>query len=363
MSLTATKIAELVAGILHGNPDATADDVSAISSSKSGTLAFLGDAREVHKLAKTSASIVLIPEACDPGKLQFSGEALIVTADPFTQFISLIPNFRNSTTQPAPQIHPTAVIDCSAVIGPDAYIGPHVTISANCRIGARCQIHANVAVGENTTLGNDVKLYPNVVLYGNCELQDRVIIHAGAVIGADGFGYQFREGAFHKIEHYGSVILEQDVEIGSCTTVDRGMFEPTVVGRGSKIDNHVMIAHNCRIGQHNVIVSQVGLAGSVTTGNYCRFGGQVGIADHVNIGDGASLMAQAGVFRDVEAGQTVLGAPALPKEQQAKIMMAQTKLPEMRQTLRKLQKEMDAVQKKLDQPAESPESIKLRTAA
>ncbi|TWT63618.1 UDP-3-O-(3-hydroxymyristoyl)glucosamine N-acyltransferase [Rubinisphaera italica] len=363
MSLTAAKIAEFVSGILHGNPDATADDVSAISSSKSGTLSFLGDARELHKLTNTSASIVLIPEECDPGKLQFSGEALIVTADPFTQFISLIPHFRNTTTQPAPQIHPSAIIDPTASISHDAYIGPHVSIAAGCRIGARCQIHANVVIGENSTLGEDVKLYPNSVLYGNCELQDRVIIHAGAVIGADGFGYQFREGAFHKIEHYGSVILEQDVEIGSCTTVDRGMFEPTVVGRGSKIDNHVMIAHNCRIGQHNVIVSQVGMAGSVTTGNYCRFGGQVGIADHVTIGEGASIMAQAGVFRDVELGQTMLGAPALPKEQQAKIMMAQTKLPEMRQTLRKLQKEMDAVQKKLDQQTDSPESIKLRPAA
>ncbi|MCA8988071.1 MAG: UDP-3-O-(3-hydroxymyristoyl)glucosamine N-acyltransferase, partial [Planctomycetaceae bacterium] len=257
----------------------------------------------------------------------------------------------------------TAVIDPTVKLGEGVHIGPHVNIDAHCQIGDGCRIHAGVSIGAHCQLASNVTLHPRVVLYANCCLGQNVIVHSSSVIGADGFGYQFQQGQFNKIPHYGNVILEDDVEIGACTTVDRGMFESTVIGRGTKIDNQVMIAHNCRIGEHNVIVSQVGLAGSVTTGNYCRFGGQVGIADHINIGHGASLMAQCGVFRDIPDGETVLGSPALPKDQQKKIMMAQIKLPEMRQALRALEKQFRELQKQAETPQAVPVQTELKAAA
>jgi len=363
MSLNAAKIAELVSGILHGNPNAQVDDVSSISRSREGTLSFLSNPKEIRQLEKTSATVVLIPEKCDPGQIPFNGESLIVVDDPFNCFIQLLPMFKQSAPEPRPGIHPTAVVDRTATIGSNVTIGPHVSVGPDCRIGDGCHLHAGVVLQHNVTLGENVILHPRVVVYGNCELRNRVQVHSGSIIGADGFGYRFHGGAFHKIEHFGSVILEDDVEVGSCTTIDRGMFEPTVIGRGTKIDNLVMIAHNCQIGEHNVIVSQVGLAGSVSTGNYCRFGGQVGIADHLHIGEGANLMAQSGVFRNVEAGATLLGAPALPLEQQSKIMTAQTKLPETRQAVRRLQKQVEKLEAQLNELTSEDNSKESRRAA
>ncbi len=344
MKLTAAEIADLVNGELQGNPAAIVSDVSSVSHARPERLVFLADPRERKLLENCPASVALIPVGCDCSGLDSTSAAWIAVADPFGAFMSLVPRFRRVREAAPTGIAPTAVVSAKAILGADVCLGEHVRIGAESRIGKNCVIHDNVCIGEDVILGDDVILYPGVVLYSGCRLGHRVLVHANTVLGADGFGYRFQGGAFHKLPHYGRVIIEDDVEIGACTTIDRGMIEDTVIGQGTKIDNQVMIAHNCRIGRHNVIVSQVGLAGSVTTGDYCRFGGQVGIADHVEIGERSSLVAQAGVFRDIPAGETMGGSPAVPMNEQKKIALATLKLPELRQTVRQLQKQLESLE-------------------
>ncbi|MFN3160940.1 MAG: UDP-3-O-(3-hydroxymyristoyl)glucosamine N-acyltransferase [Rubinisphaera brasiliensis] len=357
MTLTAAEIAQLVEGTLHGNPETNVCDVSSLKKTRPETITFLADARETHKLAEIQASVVLVPENCDISKVETPASALIQTADPFKCWVALVEKFRSNPESLAAGIDPSAQVDPTAVLGSDVSVGPNAIIGAGCQIGDRCRIHAGVTLGPNVVLGDDVELHPKVVIYGGCVLKNRVGVHANSVIGADGFGYRFEAGQFVKLPHYGRVILEDDVEVGACSTIDRGMIDDTVIGQGSKIDNQVMIAHNCEIGKHNIVVSQVGLAGSVTTGDYCRFGGQVGVADHVHIGEKSSLMARSGVYKDMPAGDTSGGSPALPVDEWKKILMATLKLPELRQTVRQMQKQIARVEKQAASPAAAEEQV------
>jgi UDP-3-O-[3-hydroxymyristoyl] glucosamine N-acyltransferase len=208
-------------------------------------------------------------------------------------------------------------------------------------IGAHSTIHAGVRIMHDCVIGAGVTLFPNVVLYENTRVGDRVIIHAGAVIGAYGFGYRQVDGKSLLSAQLGHVEIAADVEIGAATTIDRGTYGPTMIGEGTKIDNLVMIAHNCRIGRNNLICSQVGIAGSTTTGDYVVMAGQVGVRDHVHIGDRAVLGSKAGVTNDVRPGEEVLGAPAAPIRQAKLQMAAVAKLPEMRRQFRILQRQLD----------------------
>ncbi len=179
-------------------------------------------------------------------------------------------------------------------------------------IGEHCDIHPGVSIGPGCRIGDHTILYPNVVLYHDVQIGQRVILHAGAVIGTDGFGYQLAEGKHQKLHHYGHVRIEDDAEIGANTTIDRALVGETIIGQGTKIDNLVMIAHNCELGQHNVLASQVGFAGSVTTGDYVVCAGQVGIADHVHLGTGSVLAAQAGVHKSLAGGKVYFGGARQP---------------------------------------------------
>jgi UDP-3-O-[3-hydroxymyristoyl] glucosamine N-acyltransferase len=195
-------------------------------------------------------------------------------------------------------------------------------------------------IGRHCRLGDDVTLYPNAVLYDGTVLGSRVIVHANAVVGADGFGYRFQGGRHVKVPQFGHVEIGDDVEIGACTTVDRGTFQATRIGEGTKIDNLVQVGHNCHIGKHNLLVSQMGIAGSSSTGDYVVIAGQVGIADHVHIGDRVLIGAKAGVTKDVPAGERMLGAPATPEREQKRILMSLEKLPEIRRELRRLKQHL-----------------------
>jgi UDP-3-O-[3-hydroxymyristoyl] glucosamine N-acyltransferase len=207
-------------------------------------------------------------------------------------------------------------------------------------LGARCRIHAHAVIGRYCRLRDDVTVYPGAVLYDGTTLGDRVIIHANAVLGADGFGYRLQNGRHVKVPQLGGVALGNDVEIGACTTIDRGTFQTTQVGDGSKLDNMVQVGHNCRIGKHNLVVSQVGLAGSCTTGDYVVLAGQVGIVDHVHIGDRTIIGAQSGVPSDVPADQQVLGAPARPLRDQKRILITMEKLPGMARDIRRIKQKL-----------------------
>jgi UDP-3-O-[3-hydroxymyristoyl] glucosamine N-acyltransferase len=238
-------------------------------------------------------------------------------------------------------IHPSAQIDSSAQIDPSAHIGPNCVIGSRAQVGARSVLMGGNDVGPDCRLGEDVCLFPNVVLYKQTQLGNRVSIHAGTVIGSDGFGYVFDQGQHRKILQLGNVIIHDDVEIGANSVVDRGALGPTVIGQGTKIDNLVHVAHNVVIGRHCVIMGQVGFAGSTRLGDYVVVASQSGIADHLKIGNQAVIGAKSGVMRDVPDGGRVLGAPAAPDKQAKRQMIAMQQLPDMLHRLRALEKEIE----------------------
>ncbi len=240
-----------------------------------------------------------------------------------------------------------AVIDPTAKIGPDTNVHPLAVIGRDVVIGHRCEIQSGVVIGDGCHLGNNVILYANTVLYHGVIIEDQVTIHASCVIGADGFGYQVVNGGHQHIPHYGTVRICSDVEIGAGTTIDRAKVGETLIGTGTRIDNLVMIGHNCRIGRHNLLVSQVGLAGSVSTGDYVVVAGQVGVSDHVHLGDGVVVGAQSGVKNDIPGGQTYFGNPAGPMAEISRQLAALRRLPEMRDAMKRMERELEALRSQL----------------
>jgi UDP-3-O-[3-hydroxymyristoyl] glucosamine N-acyltransferase len=269
-----------------------------------------------------------------------NGKTLVRVKDPLMAFVAIFQRMHGLPSAAWTGIHPTAVIHPTATIGPDAEIGPHVTIGVGTVVGARCRLLPGVSIGHHCRLGDDVALGPQVIVYDGCVLGSRVIVHGNAVIGADGFGFRFAQGRHVKVPQIGTVEIGDDVEIGACSAIDRATFGTTRIGQGTKIDNHVQIAHNCQIGRHNVIAAQCGIAGSVSTGDYVMMGGQVGVADHSRIGDRTMIGAKSGVHGDVPADQRLLGAPATSAAEQLRIMSSLEKLPEMRKDLRELKKKL-----------------------
>ncbi len=276
-----------------------------------------------------------------------STAVVIVTPAPLDAFVQAMLHYRPVAETPTVGISPTANISSSAKLGDDCHVFAGATIEHNVEIGQRCIVHPGVFIGAGCRIGDDVTIHANAVLYPNMLLGDRVIVHATAVIGADGFGYQFQDGRFVRIPHTGTVRIEDDVEIGAGTTIDRAMIGETLIGAGTKLDNQVMIAHNCRLGKHNAFASQVGLAGSVTTGDYVRCGGQVGVADHAHLGTGCSVGGKAGVHGVVPDGEDYHGYPAGPAKETYRIAMAVQKAPEMRKQIRTLEKQVQELQTRL----------------
>lgn len=236
-------------------------------------------------------------------------------------------------------------------IGPDVSIWPFVTLGDRVKIGARVTLYPGVFIGDDCEIGDDAVLYPNVAVRERCTIGRRVIIHSGSVVGSDGFGYVQHEDRHHKIPQIGTVIIEDDVELGANVTVDRATFGRTVIKRGTKVDNLVQIAHNVTVGEDCILVSQVGIAGSTTLGHYVMVGGQTGISDHLRIGDRVMIAARSGVDRDVEAGQIVSGAPAMPHELSLKTYAGFLRLPAMREHLRDLERRIRALESPLDASA------------
>ncbi|MCG8449198.1 MAG: UDP-3-O-(3-hydroxymyristoyl)glucosamine N-acyltransferase, partial [Pirellulales bacterium] len=270
-------------------------------------------------------------------------KSTIVVDDVHAAFAKIVTHFRPPRKQSHVGISPHAIVSPSAQIAEEVDVHPLAYIGEDVVIGPRSTIHAGVRILAGCILGSDVTLFPNAVLYENTAVGDRSIIHGGAVLGAYGFGYSESEGKHTLSSQLGHVVIGADVEIGACATVDRGTYGPTVVGDGSKIDNLVQIAHNCRLGKHNLICGQVGIAGSTTTGDNVLMAGQVGVRDHVHIGKGAILCSKAGVSNHVGEGEVVLGQPATPVRKQKLQMAAISKLPEMRKEFKKLQRQMQEI--------------------
>jgi UDP-3-O-[3-hydroxymyristoyl] glucosamine N-acyltransferase len=331
VTVTLQQLAELVHGQVVGDGNLAINAARPMSEAREGDITFVEDDKHAALLHGCLASAAVLPASVRADSL-----AVIQVADPLSAFVTIVRHFQGRAEPPPHGIDPRACVHAAASVGEGASIFPFASVGEGSIVGARCRIHSGAVVGRYCRLGDDVTLYPNAVLYDGTVLGQRVTVHANAVLGADGFGYRLHDGSHIKVPQLGHVEVGDDVEIGACTTIDRGTFQPTRIGVGTKIDNLVQVAHNCQIGRHNLFVSQLGIAGSSSTGDYVVIAGQVGVVDHVHIGDRAVIGAKAGVTKDVPPGQRMLGVPATPEREQKRILMTLERLPEIRKDIQRL---------------------------
>lgn len=345
---TVQELALLVQGIAQGEVDQEISGAAPLHEAQPGQITFIDGEQKLKELEKCQASAVIVPESVT---LDHPPSAWITVKDPFEALVTIAGHLKGKTQYKPHGIDPKAVVHPSAVIGKDCSIHAYAVIGPKCVLGDRCCVHPGAIVGENCKVGDDVTLHPHSVLYDDTILGNRVIIHAGAVIGADGFGYRFHNGQHNKIPQLGQTVIADDVEIGACSAIDRGTFGSTTIGEGTKIDNLVQIGHNCRIGPHNVIAGQVGIAGSSTTGAYVVLAGQVGIADHITIGDGAAVGAQSGLMHHIPAGEKWWGTPATKERDQKRLLLQLRKLADMQKELKALRSEVTRLNNARDEAA------------
>jgi UDP-3-O-[3-hydroxymyristoyl] glucosamine N-acyltransferase len=330
--LTLGALAELLGARLIGDGSRPVRGVGALTEAAPDEITFLANPRYRKDLEATRAAGVILAEPVEG--LQ---AAQLVVADPYGAYARVMQRLFE-TARGAGGVSPDARVDPSARVGEGADIGPFVTVGPETVIGERATFHPGVHVGAGCTIGHDVTLHANVVVREGCRLGDRVTVHAGSVVGADGFGYATHGGVHHKIPHVGSVVVEDDVELGANVTIDRAVLGETVIGTGTKIDNLVQVGHNVRTGRGCLIVSQVGVSGSTVLGDYVVLGGQAGVAGHVRVGNQVRVGAKGGVTKDVADGQTVSGFPAAPHREQLKAQAAAARLPELRERLGRLER-------------------------
>lgn len=335
MTIQLSQISEDVGGSLVGDSQTVITGANPPSEAMAGEITMLDDARRVECVQQSAASAVVTPEQVEIDRPQ------IVVSNPHAAFAKIVAHFRPPIDDHMPGIgiDPTAKVDSTALVHPTATIGAGVTV------GPRTLVMPGVVMMPKCQVGGDCVIHANVTLYEYTVIDDRVVIHAGTVIGANGFGYQSETGKHLPTAQLGYVHVESDVELGAAVTIDRGTYGATRIGEGTKIDNQVMIGHNCRIGRHNLLCSQVGIAGSCQTGDHVVLAGQVGLKDHIVLGDRAIVGAQAGVMDDCAADQVYLGSPATPQREQMQIMAVERRLPEMRRELKQVRRELDLLQR------------------
>jgi UDP-3-O-[3-hydroxymyristoyl] glucosamine N-acyltransferase len=332
MPFTAAEIADHLNGTVRGDGSIQLTSFAPANAARAGDLTFAENEVYFAQAEQSAASAILVD-----AKFTSTKKVLISVANPRVAFAKVISLFFPEPSFPA-GLHPTAIISASAEIDSTAYIGPFCVLDPRVRIGARSVLHASNHVGAHCELGEDVHLFPNVTLYPRTQIGHRVRIHSGTVIGSDGFGYVLDEGLHKKVPQIGNVLIQDDVEIGANVTVDRGALGSTIIGKGTKIDNLVQIAHNVVIGEHCLLVAQAGIAGSTKLGNFVTLAGQVGLAGHLKIGDRVTVAAQSGVMHDIDPGQKWFGYPAAPDRQMKRQMVAIGQLPELLRRVRKLEK-------------------------
>lgn len=335
MSLTLKQIAAWVNGEVAGDGATSIRRLLPLNEAEAGDLTLVDGDANAKKWANCPAAAAVVPP-----HFPADSRPLIRVAQPFAAFQTMLLRIRGDRSA-AREIHPTAVVHPTAEFGSNASVGPYAVIGEGTVAGANLTLHAGAVVGRFCTLGTDVTLFPRVVVYDDCTLGDRVRLHAGVVIGADGFGYRFVGGRHEKVPQIGTVVIEDDVEIGANSTVDRAALGTTRIGAGTKIDNLVMVSHNCHLGRHNILAGQVGIAGSCTTGDYVIMGGQVGVADHCEIGAEAILAAQSGVISDIPAKARMFGMPAMPGRDFFKMVAYAFKVPGLRKDVDRLKAKLD----------------------
>lgn len=337
--MRASEIAKLVGGEFEGASDPELTGVAPLDRASASELSFVAHPKYAAYLELSGAGAVLATETLIPrGSTKLPR---IIVGDVYRALADVLQHLYPQP-EPVPGIHPTAVFGQGVQLGEGITVGPYAVIGAHSRMGARTRIGAHCVVGENCTLGDDVILHPHVTLYSHVRVGERTIMHSGARIGTDGFGYTFVDGRHMKVPQVGGVNIGSDVEIGSNTCVDRGSVGPTEIGNGVKVDNLVHIGHNVRIGDLSVIVAQVGISGSTTVGKGVTLAGQAGLQGHITIGDGAIIGGGAAVWSDVPAGATYSGSPARPHQQTLRVQGAWFKLPELLKRIRAIERAINA---------------------
>jgi len=334
MSYSAAEIAKLVGGEVVGDGNAILKSFAPAERAQPGDITF-AENEDYFARAEQSAATAIIADK----RFLSAKKILIRVTNARVAFAKTLALFFPEQKFPT-GIHPAAVVAASAQIDPTAHVGPHCTIGERVKIGAQSVLQAGNFVGDDSKLGEDVNLFPNVTIYPRTEIGNRVRIHASTVIGSDGFGYVLDGGIHRKVPQIGNVVIGDDVEIGSNVSVDRGALGSTVIGKGTKIDNLVMIAHNVEIGEHCIVIAQAGISGSTKLGNYVILAGQVGLAGHLKIGNQVTVAAQSGVMHDIPDGEKWFGTPAQPDRDTKRQIIAVHHLPELLKRVAELEKKL-----------------------
>ena len=336
-------IAKLINGTIIGNDSLKISALSPIDDIKPGTLVYAEGEANLKTAESSPAAAILVNAS-----ITQSSKPLIQVAHPQKAFIQLLHHFNPPKTI-TPGIHPSAVISEGVKLGKNVFVGPYVFIDTGTSIGDDCVLKSHIHIGQNVTIGNQCTLHPQVTVYDNCQLKNRITVHASTVIGSDGFGYTFVDGKHLKVPHVGKVIVEDDVEIGANTAIDRATVGAPVIGEGTKIDNLVQVAHSVKLGKHNILCGFTGIAGSTTSGNHVIFAANVGVSDHVRIDDGVVLGARTGVppNKHLKEGTVYLGSPAKPKDVAIKHELSVHRIPLMRKNIKTLSDQVAELKKQL----------------
>ncbi len=338
ISFSAQQIATVLNGTVEGDPSVEISNFSKIEEGKPGTITFLANPKYTHYIYTTNASIVLVNNDFVAEKPV--NATLIRCANAYAALAILLDMVEKMKPQKK-GIESMAYVSDKAKVGKDVYIGAFSYIDDNAVIGDNSKIYPQAYIGDNVVIGDNTIIYAGAKIYPGCKIGNNCIIHAGAVIGSDGFGFAFEDGAYKKIPQMGIVILEDDVEIGANTTIDRAVMEATIIHKGVKLDNLIQIAHNVEVGENTAMAAQVGISGSAKIGKNCILGGQVGLGGHLTIGDNANIGAQSGIISNVEEGAKIIGAPAIPVNNFFRSSVLFAKLPDIYKQLNQLQREID----------------------
>lgn len=346
MQFTAAQIAELLHGEVDGDPQVLVNDLAKIEEARDGTLTFLANPKYTEFIYSTKATIAIVAKDFHPARQTPKSLTLIRVADPRMAFTQLLE--RNYQLQYEKKgVEQPSFVSPKAKLGKNVYIGAFSYVGDGVVLGDGVKVFPNCFIGDNTRIGDGARIHAGVKIYHQSEIGARCVIHSGAVIGADGFGFvPDAEGIYEKMPQVGNVVLEEDVEVGANSTIDRATIGSTIIRKGTKLDNLVQVGHNAEIGRHNVIVAQAGIAGSTVVGDHNQIGGQVGIAGHLTVGSRVRIAAQSGIGSDIGDGRTVQGSPAFDKGPYDRSYVIFRKLPELQKRIDQLEKELAALRQR-----------------
>ena len=345
MEFSAKQIAEYIQGVIEGDENATVHTFAKIEEGIPGAISFLSNPKYTHYIYDTQSSIVLVNKDFVPEK---EVKTTLIRVDNAYESLAKLLNLYEMSKPKKTGVDPLAYIAPTAKIGQNVYIAPFACVADGAEVGDNTILHPHATVGTNAKVGSDCILYPHATVYHDCRVGNQCILHAGSVIGADGFGFAPSPEGYEKIPQIGIAILEDNVEVGANTCIDRATMGATIIRKGVKLDNLIQIAHNVEVGSHTVMASQVGIAGSTKVGEWCMFGGQTGLAGHIKIGNKVNLGAQSGVPGSIKDGQNLIGTPPMELKGYFKSSAVFKKLPDMYHELNNLKKELEELKKHLN---------------